>query len=123
MVEEDSEDDVDSVYDIDDMNKLDDSDTDNSATETSTDEDADSYEAKNFRWSKVPPRVGRARRENVIVRLSGCQSQARNANTPLDAFSLFISDDMLKTTLFHTNQKIQEYLMNFNGSHQPGCMS
>ena len=47
MVEEDCEDGVDSVYDIDDMNELDDSDTDNSATETCTDEDVDSYEAKN----------------------------------------------------------------------------
>ena len=47
VVEEDCEDDVDSVYDIDDMNELDDSDTDNSATETSTDEDVDSYAAKN----------------------------------------------------------------------------
>ena len=47
VVEEDCEDGVDSVYDIDDMNELDDSDTDNSATETSTDEDVDSCEAKN----------------------------------------------------------------------------
>ena len=121
MVKEDCEDNIDSVYDIDDMNELDDSDTDNSATETSTNEDADSHEAKNFRWSKVPPRVGRACRENIIVRLPRCQSQARNANTPLDAFSLFISDGRLKTILFHINQKIQEYLMNFKGSHQ-SCM-
>ena len=41
VVEEDCEDDVDSVYDIDDKIELDNSDTDNSATETSTDEDAD----------------------------------------------------------------------------------
>ena len=47
VVEEDCEDDVDSVYDINDMNEPDDRDTDNSATETSTDEDVDSYEAKN----------------------------------------------------------------------------
>ena len=47
-VEEDCEDDVDSIYDIDDMNKLDESSTDNPTTEESTDEDANSYEAKNF---------------------------------------------------------------------------
>ena len=81
-----------SLNDIDDMNELDESDTDNSATKESPDEDADIYEAKNFRWSKMPPRVGRACRENILVRLPGCKSQARNANTPHDAFSLFIRE-------------------------------
>ena len=47
VVEENCKDGVDSVCNIDDMNELDDSDTDNSATETSTDEDVDSYEVKN----------------------------------------------------------------------------
>ena len=66
-VEEDCEDDVDSIYDIGDMNKLDDlSDTDNSTMEESTHEDANSYEAKNFRCSKIPPRVDQARRVNII---------------------------------------------------------
>ena len=76
-LEEDYEDDVDSIYDIDDMNELDDhSDTDNSTMEESTHEDANIYEAKNFRWSKIPPRVGRVRRENIILRLPGCKGQA-----------------------------------------------
>ena len=117
-VEEDCEDDVESFYYIYDMNELDESNTDNSTTEESTDKVANSYEAKNFRWSKVPPRVGRARRENIILCLPGCQSQAKNANTPFDVFSLFISKNMLKIILYHTNQKIQKYLMNFNGSFQ-----
>ena len=103
-VEEDYEDDVDSIYDIDDMNELvDQSDTGNSTMEESTREDANSYEAKNFRWSKIPPRVGRARRENIILRLPGCKGQARNANTPPDAFSLFISENMLNIILYHNN--------------------
>ena len=52
--------------------------------------------------------VGRARRKNI----------ARNANTPHDAFSLFISENMLNIILYHTNQKIQEFLMNYDGSRQ-----
>jgi len=32
--------------------------------------------------------------------------EAKNANTPHDAFSLFISDDTLKIIPTHTNQKI-----------------
>ena len=114
--EEDCEDNVDSIYDIDDMNELDDqNDTDNSTIKESTHKDAKSYDAKNFRWSKIPPRVGRAHRENIILRLPGCKGKAQNANTPYDAFSLFI---MLNIILYHTNQKIQEYLMNFDGSRQ-----
>ena len=77
-VEKGCEDDENSIYDIDDINQLDGSDTDNSKTEESPGEDANSYKAKNFRWSKVPPRVSRTRRENIIVRPPGCQSQARN---------------------------------------------
>ena len=118
-VEEDCEDDVDSIYDIDDMNELDDqSDTDNSTMEESTHEDANSYEAKNFRWSKIPPRVSRTRRENIILRPPGCKGQVRNANTTYDAFSLFVSENMLNIILYHTNHKIQKYLMNFDGSRQ-----
>ena len=86
--------------------------------EESTHEDANSYEAKNFRWSKIPPPVGRALRENIILRLPGCKGQARIANTPHDAFSLFISENMLNIILYHTNQTIQKYLMNFDGSRQ-----
>ena len=122
-VEEDCKDDVDSIYDIDDRNELhDQSDTDNSTMEESTHEDANNYEAKNFRfrWSKIPPQSGRARKENIILRLPGCKGQARNANTPHDAFSLFISENMLNIILYPTNQKIhvQEYLINFDGSRQ-----
>ena len=86
--------------------------------EESTREDANSYEAKNFRWSKIPPRVWRARRENVILRLPGCKGQAQNKNTPHDAFSLFISENMFNIILYHANQKMQEYLMNFDVSRQ-----
>ena len=68
---------------IDDINQLDESDTDHSTTEESTDEDANNYKARKFRWSKEPTRVGRTRIENIIVRLSGCSSQAKNTNIRL----------------------------------------
>ena len=66
VVEEDCEDEVDSVYDIDDMNELDDSDTDHSATETSTDENANSYEAKNH-INNMPARTIRAWQSYVML--------------------------------------------------------
>ena len=105
-VEEDCEHDVDSIYNIDVMNELDDqSDTDSSTMEESTHEDTNSYEAKNFRWSKIPSRVGRARKENIKLRLPGCKGQARNANTPHDAFSPFIRVNMLSIIFYHTTRK------------------
>ena len=115
-VEEDYQDDVDSICDIDDMNELDDqTDTDNSTMKESTHEDAN----KNQKLQMIiPPRVSRAWRENIILRLPGCKDQVRNANTPHDAFSLFISENMLSIILYHTNQKTQEYLINFDGSRQ-----
>ena len=44
--------------------------------------------------------------------------EAKNANTQHDAFSLFISDDILNIILKHTNQKIYNYLFNFTGKVQ-----
>jgi hypothetical protein len=44
--------------------------------------------------------------------------EAKNAHTPHDAFSLFISDDILNIILTHTNKKIHDYLFTFNGKVQ-----
>jgi hypothetical protein len=40
------------------------------------------------------------------VSLPGCADEAKNANTPHDAFSLSISDDILNIIFTYTNQKI-----------------
>jgi hypothetical protein len=42
----------------------------------------------------------------------------KNANTPHDAFPLFISDDILNVILTHTNQKIRDYPFSFTGKVQ-----
>jgi len=44
--------------------------------------------------------------------------EAKNANTPHDAFSFFISDDILNIILTRTNQKINDYLFIFTGKVQ-----
>ena len=53
-VKENCEGDVDFIYNIDDMNELDESNTNDSTTEECTDKDENTYEARNFRWSKIP---------------------------------------------------------------------
>jgi len=57
------------------------------------------FQGKDFTWSRTPPKVARARRENIIVRLPGCVDEVKNANTQPDAFSPFISDDILNILL------------------------
>jgi len=90
----------------------------NSGTGESTDEETNVFQGKDFTWSRTPLKVARARRQNIIVRLPGCVDEAKNANTPHDAFSLFISDDILNIILKHTNQKNYDYLFNFTGKVQ-----
>jgi hypothetical protein len=81
-------------------------------------EKAHAFQGKDFTWSRTPSKVARAHRENIIVHLPGCADEAKNANTPHDAFSLFISDDILNVILTHTNQKIHDYLFNYTGKVQ-----
>ena len=90
-------------------------DVEHSETGDNTDEETNVFQGKCFTWSRTPPNVARARRENIIVRLPGCVDEAKNANTPHDAFSLFISDDILNIILIPTNRKINGYLFNFTG--------
>ena len=90
-------------------------DDEHSETRESTDEETNVFQDKDFTWSRTPPKVARARRENITVRLPGCVNEAKNANTPHDAFLLFISDDILNIILTHTNQKNHDYLFSFTG--------
>ena len=83
-----------------------------------TTEEMNVFQSKNFTWKRTPPKVARSRRENLIVRLSGCVDEAENANTPLNAFSRFIFHDILNIILTHTHQKIHDYLFNFTGKVQ-----
>jgi hypothetical protein len=93
-------------------------DDEHSETEESRDEDTKVFQGKDFTWSRTPPKVARARRENITVRLPGCVDEAKNANTPHDAFSLFISDDILNSILTDTNQKVHDYLFIFTDKFQ-----
>jgi len=109
VVEEYLDDDIDSFYDVTDNGengKLENTDDERSETGECTDKEWNVFQDKEFTWSRTPPKVARARRENITVRLPGCVDEAKTANTPQDAFSLFISDDILNIILTHTDQKI-----------------
>ena len=71
-VEEDLDDDIDSLYDVADTGdhgQPETTDVEHSETGASTDEETNVFQDKDFTWSRTPPRVVRARRENIIVRL------------------------------------------------------
>ena len=121
VVEEDLDDDIDPVYDAadnGDHGESENTDNEHSETEEITDKERNVFQGKNITWSRTPPKVVRARRENIIVRLLGCVDETKNANTRHDAFSLFNSDDILNIILTHTNKKIHDYLFNFTGKIQ-----
>jgi hypothetical protein len=57
------------VADIGDHGEPENTDDEHSETEESTDEETNVSQNKDFTWSRTPPKVARARRENIIVRL------------------------------------------------------
>ena len=121
VVEEDLDDDIDPVYDAadnGDHGESENTDNEHSETEEITDKERNVFQGKNITWSRTPPKVVRARRENIIVRLLGCVDETKNANTPHEDFSLFISDDILNIILTHTDNKIHDYLFSFTGKVQ-----
>jgi len=116
-----SDDDIDSMHDVADTGDHGQPDIINDAhseTGESIDEETNVFQGKDFTWSTTPPKVARARRQNITVRLPGCVDEAKNANTPHDAVSLFISDDILNIILTHTDNKIHDYLFSFTGKVQ-----
>jgi len=120
-VQEDLDDDIDSMCDVADTGdhgQTDNVNDEHSETGESTDEETNVFQGKDFTWSRTPTKVAQARRENTTVRLPGCVDETKNANTPHEDFSLFISDDILNIILTHTNQKIHDYLLSFTGKFQ-----
>ena len=71
-VEEDLDDDIDSMYDVADTGdpeEPENADDEHPETGESTDDETNVFQDKDFTWSRTPPKVARARRENIIVRL------------------------------------------------------
>lgn len=59
-------------------------------------------------WSKILPRITRARPHNIMVKLPGVIGQtAVNARTELNCWNLFFSDNILNMIVDYTNQYIE----------------
>lgn len=60
-----------------------------------------------YKWSTVAPeRRGRHKMRNLVTHLPGPKGEARNITTPLEAWSLLLSDDILEKVVAHTNEQI-----------------
>ena len=69
-VEEDLDNDIDSVYDVadnGDHGEQGNTDDEHSKTGESRDKERNVFQGKVFTWSRTPPKVARARRENITV--------------------------------------------------------
>ena len=65
---------------------------------------------KTTKWKKDPqvPSNVRTRQHNIITHLPGVKSVAKRAITPVDAFHLFITKDMIHDIVEHTNDRIEK---------------
>ncbi|KAK9716820.1 Transposase IS4 [Popillia japonica] len=69
------------------------------------------YGKNRFKWAKNPPRRdGRTPAHNIVTHLPGLKGPARLANpqSPLQAWKLLFTDEILEIILDHTNAKITE---------------
>jgi hypothetical protein len=103
----DEDDDIDSMYKVAFAGvhgELENADDEHPETGESTDEEMNVFQGKDFTGARHPPSCSSSQREHNSAS-SGCVDEAKNANTPHDAFSLFTSDAILNIILTHTNQK------------------
>ena len=56
--------------------------------------------------------LGQRRRQNIVKHVPGPRRNAKIVKTPAEAFSLFISDDMLNKIIIKTNTAIDRFLEN-----------
>lgn len=79
--------------------------------EGNIDEGANYFYGRNrYKWSKSPPAASRTRASNIVIHLPGLKGPAANAppKSPLEAWSLLFSEDILNEILEHTNAKITD---------------
>lgn len=70
---------------------------------------------KETKWNKHhPPRNVRTRKINIISHLPGVKTAAKNAKSPLECFSLFIDDMMIRHITSCTNIYIDSVSGNFS---------
>ena len=74
--------------------------------------------AKEITWQNFKrTRVGRQGRENIMTTPGGPQGSAKDADTPLKSFLLFMSNDIIDHITVQTNKNISKYLASLSAEH------
>lgn len=86
-----------------------------SAFETGDAPDADlegdnlCYQTKvNVAWNKLPFRATRRKNQNIIRKKPGLNQYSCNISSELEAFQLFLTDEILDLIVLHTNSKADQ---------------
>lgn len=67
------------------------------------------YQTKaNINWNKLPFRSTRRRNENIIKKKPGLNQYSCNISSELDAFQLFLTDEILDIIILYTNNKAEQ---------------
>ena len=70
-------------------------------------------------WTtEQPPQRVRQGPQNIIKNPAGVKPEYREKIEPLDAWSVFVNDDMIQMIVTWTNQSIRQSLPNANNQHQ-----
>lgn len=60
-----------------------------------------------YKWSSdVPEKRGRRQKRNLVSHLPGAKGAARNISSPVEAWNLLFSDEILNLVVIHTNEEI-----------------
>ncbi|CAH1957471.1 unnamed protein product [Acanthoscelides obtectus] len=72
------------------------------------------YGRNRYKWSKTPPAPSRVRHNNII-HLPGTRGPAlkNKPNTPLDAWSLLFTQNIIDLIVEHTNQKVTDLSVSY----------
>ena len=71
------------------------------------------YGRNRYKWGKIPPGPSKTRKSIIVLHLPEIKGPALNAypKTPLEAWSLLFTDDILEEILEHINAKISDLSM------------
>ncbi|KAJ8969431.1 hypothetical protein NQ314_001773 [Rhamnusium bicolor] len=83
-------------------------DTEQSAESSSDENELDFFIGKDkvTKWTKQF-KISRTRSHNIVTQIAGVKGAAREANSPIETWSCFITDDTLNLIVTWTNQKIE----------------
>lgn len=70
------------------------------------------------KWSGEKPVRRRTQQRNIIMHVSGNKGLAKNITKPIEAWNLFLNDEILNKIVHHTNMEIEKQSKNYKGHRE-----